>query len=217
MNKIAINPRSSSIRPARPARSACVIPEVSTRRTVSVPHGLNRYSKPSKAHLPERLSHSDDPFSVLQSYSSPHCSGSRLHDYSPHCCKNENYLAQDSPRTQTPNYNRSTLSSVQLLQDLNKEVVSLQDQMAKLMRGQELFANETVFHFRLISDSISSIIAMQTKSFERFTEGLLEATQKLNRLEAAVDSLKETNSQKEGIRSLSPKLSPHYPRFIGSQ
>lgn len=106
---------------------------------------------------------------------------------------------------------------MQLLQGLNREVAGLQDKMAKLTRGQEVFAKETVSHFRLIADSISSIIAMQSKSFERFTEGLLEATQKLDRLEAAVNGLKETNLQREETRSLSPKLSPHYPRFMGPQ
>ncbi|KWX12325.1 hypothetical protein QR46_3696 [Giardia duodenalis assemblage B] len=61
------------------------------------------------------------------------------------------------------------------------------------------------------------MITIQNKSLERFTEGFLEATQKLDRLEAAVDSLKEVGSQREGTRSLSPKLSPHYPRFVDSQ
>ena len=85
------------------------------------------------------------------------------------------------------------------------------------MRRQETFAKETASYLRTIADSISSIITIQNKNFERFTEGFLEAIQKLDRLEAAVDSLKEVGLQRESTRSLSPKLSPHYPRFVDSQ
>ncbi|EFO61673.1 Hypothetical protein GLP15_1732 [Giardia lamblia P15] len=95
-------------------------------------------------------------------------------------------------------------------------MAGLQDQLTKMTRQQEAFAKETVAQLRLIADSVSSVIDMQSKSLNRFTEGLMTVTQKLDRLETIVNNLEETGLQKESTRSLSPKLYPHYPRYVGS-
>ena len=197
------------------------IPTVGIRRPGSVPCGSLHSVRSGNTYPSVKSPHKDDPFSVLQSYALPRNKEPGSHDYGPNYHKNAGYLKRDEPRGQGPTLAESLRMSPQIsaqrIQELSKGMISLQDQIFKLMRRQETFAKETTSYLRTIADSISSIITIQNKSFERFTEGFLEATQKLDRLEAAVDSLKEVGSQREGTRSLSPKLSPHYPRFVDSQ
>lgn len=217
VNKISLDTRPSSIRPTRLTGGVTV---AGTRRTASVPCSSQRFVRPVDAHLSVNSLQKDDPFSVLQSYTATPCADPMSRNRSSYNRKTANYLKRDEHYGHHPvpsgSLSSSSVVSAQLIQRLSAGMAGLQDQLTKMTRQQEVFAKETVAHLRLIADSVSSVIDMQSKSLNRFTEDLLIVTQKLDRLEAIVSNLEEAGLRKESTRSLSPKLSPHYPRFVGS-